>query len=114
MIDWPHTYYINKWSGSGGSDTALMYRTNDLGDFIEHVEKEMKENGLTSKNSKTMVRGDKTFFSYFVEPGETAWKRMRYMSSPDKVYYHFEDYKRHVKAEAKCQNSQGKQTSMTA
>lgn len=114
MINWPHTYYINRWCGNGGEDTALMYRTNDVNDFIEHVEKEIAQNGLTSKNSKVMIRGDKTFFSYFVGFGERAWKSMRYMTPPDKVYNNFEDYKRRIKKELKCQSSPERRISMTA
>lgn len=114
MIKWPHTYYINRWYGAGGEDTALMYRTDNLNDFMKHVEDEITKNKLTSRNSRFIIRGDKTFFSYFVDYGEYAWKNVRYLTSPDKTFTTIESYKKHVKWRDECQSSQGSQTFMTA
>lgn len=116
MVSWPHTYYINKWFASSSEGTAPMYRTNNLDDFLVHVEKEIKSNKLNSSNSRFIVRGDKTFFSYYSDNGECAWSNARYFSSPEKVYSTFDDYKKSVSKELRsiCQSSQEERICMIA
>ena len=116
MVDFPKTYYINKWFSSLSDGTAPIYRTNDLEDFLNHVEKVMKEYNLSYKNSRFMVRGDNTFFSFFVEGGEHAWDNARYFSTPDELYTTLNSYRRSVagRLKSKCQDSQGRQICMTA
>ena len=116
MIKWPHAYYINRWYGAMGEDTALVYRTDNLADFINHVEEETKKHKLNSSNSKIIVRGDRTFFSYYVDFGGYAWTHMHYYTNPDKIYRTLDDYKRSVKKklEAECRDSQANAICMTA
>ena len=112
MIRWPHTYYINVWFGGLTSEnTACLYRTNNLEDFISHVEDEIRKNHLNSNNSRTIVRGDTTFFSFYRDNGEKTWREIKYMSEPDKTYNSFDIYKaqarRHERQVSKsCQDSQ--------
>lgn len=65
-------------------------------DFISHVKEEIKKYKLDGSNSKTIVRGDKTFFSYYEASdsnnGKYAWMNMRYLSQPDSTFYDFRSY----------------------
>ena len=109
MVKWPHTYYINVWFGGYASeDTGLLYRTNDLEDFISHVEDVIKKNGLNHLNSRTIIRGDRTFFSFYKEYGESAWRDMRYFASPDESFSHFGQYRTYARRRkaSECQDSQ--------
>lgn len=109
MVKWPHTYFINVWYGGYASeDTACIYRTNNLDDFITHVEVTMEKEKLDSSNSRTIVRGDNTFFSFYKDFGESAWTDMRYFSDPDKSFSSFDDYKKYAYRERRvneCQDS---------
>ena len=110
MVKWPKTYYINVWFGGYASeDTALLYRTNKLEDFISHVEEVIEKNHLNQNNSRTIIRGDNTFFSFCKENGTNAWRDMKYFSPPDKSFSSFDRYKiyaRHGRQVDVCQNSQ--------
>lgn len=121
MVNVPHIYYINKWFGGLSTDTALMYRTNDLDDFVKHVEEFIQKHHLGPQDSRTIVRGNKTFFSYYVstEWSGHSWHNPTYFSMPDKTYHFFEDYKEHAyKASGRkyvpCQNFRTNQTYMTS
>lgn len=94
MVETPHTYYINKWFGGNGTDTGLLYRTGDMDDFIEHVDSAIKSYKLDSTNSRTIIRGDRTFFSFYEGNGKSAWEDVKFFSPPDALFRDFNKYKK--------------------
>ena len=116
MIKWPHTYLINKWFGSLSDETAPIYRTNDINDFIEHAEDVIKKYNLTKNNSRIIVRGDMTFLSFYEGYAGTSWENIRYFSIPEEVYSTLDEYKRSKKKEIDrvCRDSLENVTYMTA